>query len=804
MMFGRRAFLQFAAGAVGGTLLSPLPWKLADDSAIWSQNWSWRPSPERGPITKKATICTLCEGGCGIRARLVNGNRAVLLEGNPEHPINRGGICPLAASGLQFLYAPYRITQPIKQTQKRGEASGFKPIPWDEAMSELLDKLVNLRTGGTPHAVACITGQGQGSMRDLWQQFFDAYGSPNFFQMPSHSDSLKLAAFLTLGKEEPLAFALEKASYILSFGSDLIGGWGSPGRMLALWGDWNAAQSENKTPSAKIIQIESRCSMSAAKADRWIPIIPGSEAALALGIAHVMVKENLYDTSYVATNVFGFEDWTDSQGKARQGFKSFLLASENSLEEASRRTGLEPAKIVELAKDFATQPNAVAVWGKSRDLPEKIHHELAFLALNVLKGNLKSQGMISLAPSVPLGPMPQVLADEVAQQGLARKSLDQVKAQDIPLSRKSLYGFLKNLSEAPSYPIEVLMIHEANPAYSLPGNQVFQKAIQKVGWVVSFSSYMDETSLQADIILPNHTAFERYDDVIGVPGLPQAYYAVAAPILPPQWNTRHSGDVLLQMSKNMGGSVADALPWKSYDAFLQDRVKGLAASGRGAVAQTSARQLQETPEGVSPKANYKDGADLWKKLASGQCWYDAPQNPLQLVQSPSGKIELAFQSLQSKELEAGKDEQCLPNFSSIALSGNEKEYPLTLVSYQALFLSHGYLPNPPFMTKTLWDFILRNDDSFVELHPETARSLGLDEGNRAVLKTPAGECIVRVHLFPGARLDVIYMPQGLGHKAYDQYIQSKGANPNELLEVQMDPVSGLGTAWAARAQLRRA
>ena len=134
MNFGRRAFLQFAAGAVGGTLLSPMPWQLAGDSARWSQNWSWRPSPERGEITKVPGACTLCEGGCAIQAHLVNGNRAIFIEGNPANPLTRGGICALGASGLQFLYAPYRIAQPMKQTKSRGDTSGFQPshgmTPW--------------------------------------------------------------------------------------------------------------------------------------------------------------------------------------------------------------------------------------------------------------------------------------------------------------------------------------------------------------------------------------------------------------------------------------------------------------------------------------------------------------------------------------------------------------------------------------------------------------------------------------------------------------------------------------------------
>ena len=91
MKFGRRAFLQFAAGAVGGTLLSPLPWQLAADSARWSQNWSWVRHPNAARSPRVSTACTMCAGGCAIQARLVNGNRAIMVHGNPVNPLNQGG-----------------------------------------------------------------------------------------------------------------------------------------------------------------------------------------------------------------------------------------------------------------------------------------------------------------------------------------------------------------------------------------------------------------------------------------------------------------------------------------------------------------------------------------------------------------------------------------------------------------------------------------------------------------------------------------------------------------------------------------
>jgi anaerobic selenocysteine-containing dehydrogenase len=802
MKFGRRAFLQFAAGMVGGTLLSPLPWKMADDSAIWSQNWSWRPSPERGHITKVATTCVLCDGGCGIQARLVNGKNAVLLEGNPGHPVNKGGICPLGASGLQFLYGPYRIPQPLKQTRKRGDLFGFQTISWSEALSELTGRLAKMRSEGNSSGLACITAERTSSMDDLWRQFMTAYGSPNFFKMPSHADSLALAASLATGHEAPPAFALERASYVLSFGASLVEGWGAACRMQAAYGSWQ--QETGGKRAVRLVQVESRCSMTAAKADRWVAVAPGAEAALALGIAHVMIKENLYDAGFVSSSVLGFDDWTDDTGKSRQGFKSFVLAS-YSPDQIAGIAGISAGAIQELAREFAAQPKALAVWGENQgDMPNNIYHDLAFLALNVLKGNLKPGGTVSPGPVISLGPLPEVQTDALARKGMDKGRLDLSLSKKPILPGNNLYGFLHVLDQRNSYPIEVLMVHEANPVYSLPENALFHKAMQNVSMLVSFSSYMDETAMHADLILPNHTAFERLDDAVGLPGAPYGYYAVASPILPPLLDTKSTGDAVLELAKSLGDTVTSALPWKNYGEFLRERVNGLASSGRGAVADKPGLDLGQLQPSTTVTANYKDGADLWKKLAGGMCWYDSPADFPREMKTSSGKIELAFQLLQKKGLTVDDDNVYLPRYAPLPPSGGETEYPLLVVNTRMMSLSDRYLANPPFMTKTLWDFVLKGNDQLAEINPQTARSLSMAEGDKVVLKTPRGEVGIRVHLSAGARPGVVYLAQGLGHEAYDEYIQDKGVNANSVTEVQIDPVTGLGTVWSTRAQLSRA
>ncbi|MCU0571752.1 MAG: molybdopterin-dependent oxidoreductase [Syntrophobacteraceae bacterium] len=798
MKVARRAFLQFTAGAIGGTLLTPVPWKLADDSAIWSQNWSWRPSPERGEITQVPSICTFCEAGCGIQARLVEKKRAILVEGNPSHPVSRGGICPLGAAGLQFLYAPYRVSQPLKQTRKRGDVAGFQAVSWEDALKEIGGKLNRMRSEDRPHSLAAIISQQPSSVSELWSQFFKAFGSPNLFRMPDHADSLSMASSLMTGRATPPALALERASYVLSFGAGLLENRSSFSRNQTAYAEWRQEGSH------KLMQVESRCSMTAAKADRWIAVAPGSEAALALALAHVMVKEKAYDPEFMSSSVFGFEDWTDSQGKARKGFKSYVLA-ECAPEQVSGITGLDAASIRELARDFIIHKNALVVWGSGAShRPNNVYHDLAFMALNLLKGNLKADGLMTLQPEIPLASLPEAQLDAHAQAGLQKMRLDLAQAGRPPLTGNAIYPFLDAVVKGGAYPMDMLWAHECNPAYSLLENQLFESALTKINTLVSFSSYMDETAQLADWILPAPTALERYDDVVGLPGSPYAYYAVSAPVLPAPEGTLNTGDVVLSLARGLGGDVQGSLPWKDYLAFLKSRVEGLAASGKGALADNSDVDLGKLKSGDALKLKVSGVDALWKKLVSGACWYDAPEQPLEGLATASGKVELALQSLEALGVHSEEDKIFLPHFAALPPSGSEKDFPLQLVAYETLSLSSQYLPNPPFLTKLLPDTLLKGNDLLVEVNPGTAQPLGLNEGDRATIKTPQGDLQVRVHLSAGARPGAVYVAQGLGHKAYDEFIKGKGVNVNTVTEVQIDPVTGLGTTWFTRARLVRA
>ncbi|WP_155310341.1 menaquinone reductase molybdopterin-binding-like subunit QrcB [Desulfosarcina ovata] len=722
MKVDRRSFLSFVIGGAAGTALSPLPWKLMDDSSIWSQMWPWTPVPPDGEVVYEDSTCSLCPGGCGITVRKID-NRAVKIEGKPGHPVNDGGICILGLSGLQMLYGPTRIKAPMKRMGERG-AGKWQKISWDEALGMLTEKLTAIREREEAHTVAAIAGSDQGTVPALLARFMAAFGSPNFIRTPSYQDTDELAVGTLFGEAGRTGFDLENADYILSFGSGIADGWGSPVRMIKACSLWK----EKRVP---VVQVDPRLSNSAAKATRWVPITPGTEADLALGIAAVMIAKNLVGSGAVS---------------GLGGIKNTLL-TDYAPEKVSLSTGVSVEAIVEIAKDFARANRPLALCGRGKaQSPESLRETAAVYLLNGLTGNVNQEGgMWAIAPADYIQ-WPEVARDKAASAGLRQPRFDGAGSGQYANARHLLQRLPDGLNGNGPYPIQVLMVADANPCHSLHDAAAFKAALDKIPFIVSFSSFNDETAAMADLLLPDHVYLERYADVPVAAGLPSQTIGLSKPVVSPQFNTRHLGETLINLAQAVGGSVAESFPWKNYETCLQETL-----------------------------------ADKWDVLMQKGVWVD-------------DDFATAGSSLQMAALDT----------PAVEIEGDAGTFPLLLMPYDSIRISSGYIGDTPFMIKTVADTVIKGKDGFVEINPQTAGEMGLSEGDLATLTTPRGEAPVRVHLFEGIKPGVIAMAKGLGHTAYDGFLADKGINVNELIGPVEDPSSGLDAAWGIRAKLAKA
>jgi anaerobic selenocysteine-containing dehydrogenase len=737
MKIDRRSFLSFAIGGAAGTALTPLPWKLTDDLAIWSQNWPWTPVPEKGETTHVKSTCTLCPGGCGISVRLV-ADKVVKIEGLKDHPVNDGGVCVLGLSGPQLLYGPNRVQTPKKKVNGK-----WRTISWDAALAEIVTKLGELRSKGQTHSLACICDSDRGTVPELLNRFLTVYGSPNFIRTPSIQDNYELALYLTQGVRAMPGFNVSDSDFILSFGSGLIEGWESPVYMFR-------GKSALKEKGGRMGQIEPRLSKTAAKSDQWIAVKPGTEGALALGLANVIITEGLFKKDFVENHTAGFAEIKK------------LVSDGYSPDAVAKITGLDASVIVALAKDFAVARRPLAICGRGAGTnPGSLQDFLAVHALNALVGSINRDGGIVAVPEPDYIDWPDVEMDAAASTGMQQPRLDGAGSGKYKSTRYLLNRLPEVVNSAQDSPVRVLFVAGANPLYAMADTEAVAKAFDKIPLVVSFSSYMDETAANADLILPNHVFLERFEDVPFARGFPRPIIGLSRPAVEPLYNTRHTGDVIIQLAQKMGGTVAEAFGWESYDACLEASL-----------------------------------ADKFDALVEDGYWVDSEFSPTAQTQH--------FETDSSKFEFSNSDINELPVYHSVKIPGDESFYPLLLVPYDTMRLASGYVGSPPFLVKALEDTVLKGNDLLVEVNPATAKKLGLSDQKYATLTTARGSAKVRIYFFDGIMPGVIAIPRGLGHTAYDNFLAGKGVNYNTLSEPLEDAATGLDAAWGVRAKLTKA
>jgi anaerobic selenocysteine-containing dehydrogenase len=822
MELNRRNFIKLLVGGAVGIQVTPLPWKLTDDIAIWTQNWPWVPVPPVGAFNTVSSACTLCPGGCGIAVRKVD-DRAVKIEGRTDFPVNPGGICPVGMGGLQLLYdEDIRFTRPMKRVGPRG-AGVFQDISWEEAMGTLTSRIAKLRSEGRPEALAAVDGSLRGStMSSLIERFLRAVGSPNSLRISDAEDTYRITSELMTGYAGPLACDIENADFVLSFGCGFLEGWQGAGRIINAWSVLREKALKGK---AQVVQIESRASNTASKADRWIAVQPGTEAALALGICHVLIKNGLYHRTFVEQSCSGFEDWTSEDGKEHIGFKTLVL-KKYSPNQVAGITGLTPSQIISLGVAFAKAKAPVALFGKGKGvLNGSLYEFMSVMAINALGGNLNRPGGMMMCDPLPLKALPDVAQDAVAAKGTATKRIDGAGSADFPFSGSLVNRFADVVSKSTESPVDTLLVFSSNPAFTLPDGGAFRKALKKIPFIVSFSPFRDETAAMADLILPDHTYLEKRDEVVWPAALQFPLYALTQPVVSPLYDTRHAGDVILRMAGKLGDSVAKAFPWKGYEEVLKERVKGLFESGSGLVHyKGSAPVWGNLPSNGAIKPDYKDFEGLWKALRSGGLWY-RPQYPVEAgnfgFKTPTGKfefyssrIEQAVSAragtvsrdtvLKAMGVQARGDEVFMPHFEPAIGPVEDEKYPLQLVPYEMVNLASSWVPSPPFLKKTLFDNELKKDDSFAEINPKTAQKYHLKEDQQVWIESPAGKVRVRIALFEGAMPGAVYLPLGLGHSGYDEFLKGKGVNPNQLIHASKDPGSGMPIWWNTPVRITNA
>ncbi len=705
----RRTFLKLGAMTAAGAALAGcqsrneklIPYLVPPDEGV---------TP--GEAVFYASSCRACPAGCGILVRVSEG-RAKKIEGNPSHPVNRGKLCARGQAALQELYHPDRLAQPLKRKGARG-AGDFVPISWEEAIRLLTGQLATLQREKSMDRLALFTPQLRGSTAQLVTSFMGAFGSPHHvpFELLA-PDWLRSANSKSFGTPALPFYDVAETRYLLSFGADFVENHLSPVQYGFAFG---LMRQGRDTVRGHFTYVGGRMSLTCASADRWMPARPGSEGVLALGMARLIVAESLYDKASLAAN-----------GLRADELSARLAAYD--LPRVAKETGLSEPMIAEVAREFATTRPALAMAGEGIAFQSNGGETVrAVQLLNVLAGNLQQRGGVWPDKGAPDGP---------------EHSLDKLLAvveqmRDSRVRLAMLYG---------------------DPVHAVPAATGFQKALADVPFIASFSSFMDDTAMQADLILPDAAALESWGDVIPLAGTRQGVIGLMQPVVAPFCDARQFPEVLLAVARSLGGGTAKALPYGSYLEMLKSVVK------------------KQVPKGK------KDFEEVWVDLLRQGGLFETEPGPVKGFHWAKGAP--------------------LPEPAPALFSGDVKSFPLHLAIYPSTSFYDGrgaplpwlqQLPDP--MTTVVWD-------SWVEINPQAAAVLGIAHGDLVEVTSPQGSLRLPAVLYPGIRPDMVAMPLGQGHKAMGRYAKGRGVNP--LVLVAMLNAKGKALpAWnATRVRVTR-
>lgn len=777
-----------------------------------------------------SSVCIQCPAGCGTKVRVVNG-KAVKIEGNLEHPYSNGKLCPKGYAGLQFLYDVDRVKSPLKRTNPNkgpNEDPKFMEVSWDEALNDIAARLNQIRNEGKSHTVAFLSGRNRGRAGNVWGTFTKLYGTPNNLGHSSIcADASKKARLCMDGTDDYCAYDWDNCNYVLNFGGATLEAWRPTNLMLQKW----AHMRRGRPVRAKQVMVDTRFSTTAIKADEWLPVKPGTDGALALGIAHVILTEGLWDRSFAGDFKEKGKKFNAGKTVAKEDFEEIWTSGlidwwNNVLKDfdanrASDITGIPAERIIRIAKEFATTKPAIAAGERGAGAHTNgTYNHMAIHSLNALSGSMFAQGGVMYQMGVPYASLS--LKDDDYMDDIAKKvdkdfkahkleRMDEAKSDEWPLASNVYQNIPDNHIKGQTYKLSVLFTYYTNPLFSMPNPQRAREAFKDV-FIVETSSYLSETALYADYILPDNYYLERWQDdtVYASTGYPVT--GLRVPAVQPIYNTRNSMEVIIDLGKRMGGKMGEYFTsLGSFDNMLHGIAKGFEKTpGDNGVnsfdswAEKGAWYKKPYLYRFSNGKFYEwDGIGYNKEMTkkeevkkeikdSKEVETKVITDPVKdkLLKTKSGKFEF-----RSSKLEGFTDNQknilkselkspelfAYPHYEEPHFAGKDEGFPLHMSSPKMITHAEGRGANVQWLQERFGIVVGRGWTNWVELNTDKAEELGIKNGDEVWVESPIGKVRVMAVINPGNPPWMVVFPFEHGHWNYGRYAKGLGANPNEIM-----------------------
>lgn len=632
-----------------------------------------------GQSTYYATACKECAAGCGLVVRTIQG-RAIKVEGNASHPLNLGKTCARGQNAVHGLYNPDRIRFP--QTKNPGQNIGTE-ITWEEA-SQTVKTLLK---GG--NKVAFLTGISHDHVYDLFQEVAQKNNNlaPIRFsalEVFDNASALRSATERVYGQKREIYFDIANADLILNFGASFLETWQSPVSYTREF----TKMRRNPNGRGKLIQFEPRMSQTGMKADEWIPVVPGTEGLIAKAVGKLVT-----------------EAITGTAG---------LAYADANIDEISAQSGVAVSTLERIAHEFSIATTPLALPPTNTATSSKgVDDIVSVLALNVARSNQGKAGGVFFNAAPVL---------------------------DLPSATTGSGDISDLIMKMEAGEIETLFVHGVNPLFEIPMAFGFANALSKVPNLVAFSSFEDETTLQAHYLFPDHSALESFGYQFVKHGSLTGVISGSQPAVAPYYNTMSTVDLFLS---------ASLLPYVDEVEYIQAKISPLMERTDGAYGDF-------------------DMPSFWAKFQQfGGWWKRTPDTDLP---EPTNVVN-----------------QGLP------LMPHPKPAGFYLHTYLSPILGEAgankpWLQEVPDPTTTvMWN-------NWLEINPFTADELGLHNDEVVKVISNHGEVELPVLIYPAIRPDVVAIAFGQGHTNNGRYASGRGANPADLFDAEVNKSGAIITS----------
>jgi len=671
------------------------------------------------------TLCFMCSIRCPIKV-VVEDNEIISIEGNP-HVAGMNGVCPRGASGTSLLKDTERPLCPMIRAGERGSGL-WKQVSWEEALDFTADKLKEIINQYKARSI--VWGERTVVTTDLAKTFMKAIGSPNHFTHDTIcKGSVNTACRSMLGYKDPqIGFNFGNTKLIVSYGRNIF----ESIEVKAVNGILNGIEK-----GAKLVYIDPRVTLTAAKAHQYFMIRPGTDLALNYALMHVIIKENLYDAGYVRKWVKGF-------GQLCAFIEPYTP------QWAEEETGISAQQIINLAHEAGrVKPSVIFHIGyRGAHHPNEIYFRRSILILNALMGSIEAKGGIFIKKGPAAAGLKGMRKFSDAEfPPFDNRRFDGVgdkfpivdaahgKGQMLP------YAILK---EDP-YPVKALIAFRFDPLLSIPDYQQNLEAIKKLDFIAAIDINYSETAWYADIILPESTYLERTDPARMVQGLKPAVF-LRQQCIPPQYDTRPGAWIIKQLAERMG--IGKYFPYNSIEELLNYQLADM-------------------------NIDIKDFAETgFVSLSDKPIWWDRESGIK--FKTPSGKIEII-----SALMEENGYSSLVPYEKVERLSDSFR----LMVGRNAQH-THVSTQNNPYLNKlvsenTLW------------INKKRAEALGISDGDLVEVTSKVGKVKIKAFVTDLIHPEGVFMLHGFGQRVpVKTRCYLKGASDTDIVENTSDIIGG--------------